>query len=43
MENSAALETLRAEWVKEATAAGLANAAEVMEQVSAIHAEAMNR
>lgn len=42
-ENSDALIKLRAEWVEEAQAAGLSNAAEVMEQVSAIHAEAMSR
>jgi TRAP-type C4-dicarboxylate transport system substrate-binding protein len=42
-ENKDALATLRAEWVEAATAAGLTNAAEVMEQVSAIHAEAMSR
>ena len=42
-ENKDALAKLRQQWVEEAKAAGLENAAEVMEQVSAIHAEAMSR
>lgn len=42
-ENADQLEELQAEWVREAEASGLENAAEVMEQVRAIHAEAMDR
>lgn len=42
-ENADALEGLRQEWVEQAKAAGLENAAEVMEQVVAIHEEAMSR
>ncbi|WP_282611394.1 TRAP transporter substrate-binding protein DctP [Pelagibius sp. Alg239-R121] len=42
-ENAAELENLRAEWITSAEEAGLANAAEVMEQVKAIHAEALAR
>ncbi len=42
-ENSEALVELQAEWVREAEAAGLGNAAEVMEQVRAIHREALSR
>lgn len=42
-ENSEALVDLQAEWVREAEAAGLSNAAEIMEQVRVIHRQAMNR
>lgn len=42
-ENADALEALRQEWIEDAKAAGLGNAAEVMEQVARIHAEAMER
>lgn len=42
-ENSAALVSLQSEWVSEAEAVGLANAAEIMKQVRAIHRDAMNR
>ena len=42
-ENEEALEGLRQEWVESAQATGLENAAEVMEQVAKIHAEAMKR
>jgi TRAP-type C4-dicarboxylate transport system substrate-binding protein len=42
-ENASQLESLRAEWVESAAAAGLENAADVMEQVIAIHAEALKR
>ncbi|MFV0334799.1 MAG: TRAP transporter substrate-binding protein [Tropicimonas sp.] len=41
--NAENLEKLQAEWVAEAEAAGLANAAAVMETVREIHAEAMSR
>ncbi len=42
-ENSEALVSLQSEWVSEAEAAGLANAAEIMEKIRAIHREAMHR
>jgi len=42
-ENSEALVSLQSEWVSEAESAGLTNAAEIMEQVRAIHRVAMNR
>lgn len=42
-ENAEKLPEIQQMWVEEAKAAGLANAAEVMEQVRAIHAEAMRR
>lgn len=42
-ENAEKLPELQQTWVAEAEAAGLENAAEVMEQVRAIHAEAMQR
>jgi len=41
--NEEKLPELQKTWVEEAEAAGLANAAEVMEQVRAIHAEALAR
>ena len=42
-ENSEELENLQAEWVREAGAAGLEDAAAIMDQVRALHAEAMRR
>ena len=42
-ENSEELENLQAEWVREARAAGLEDAAAIMDQVRALHAEAMRR
>lgn len=42
-ENNDALGRLQSEWVRESEAAGLDNAAEIMEQVRAIHREAMHR
>lgn len=42
-ENTGKLEELQQAWVEDAKAAGLENAAEVMEQVRQIHTEAMQR
>jgi TRAP-type C4-dicarboxylate transport system substrate-binding protein len=42
-ENNEALGRLQSEWVRESEAAGLDNAAEIMEKVRAIHREAMHR
>lgn len=42
-ENSERLDELQQAWVEDAKAAGLENAAEIMEQVRQIHAEAMQR
>ena len=42
-ENNDALGRLQSEWVRESEAAGLENAAEIMEKVRAIHREAMQR
>ncbi len=42
-ENRGELKELQAEWVRQAEESGLENAAEVMEQVRAVHAEAMKR
>jgi len=42
-ENADALVDLQAEWIEEAEAAGLENAAGIMEQVRALHAETMRR
>lgn len=42
-ENKDGLAALQQEWVDDAKAGGLENAAEIMEQVRAIHAEAMQR
>jgi TRAP-type C4-dicarboxylate transport system substrate-binding protein len=42
-ENNEALGRLQSEWIRESEAAGLDNAAEIMEKVRAIHREAMHR
>jgi TRAP-type C4-dicarboxylate transport system substrate-binding protein len=42
-ENAEKLEAMRAEWIVEAEKAGLKNAAQVMEQVKAIHAEIVGK
>lgn len=42
-ENAEALVELQDDWIAEAEAAGLDNAAEIMAQVRALHAEAMHR